>query len=134
MKPVPIFTGHIESGFFRLDNAGTFATFLRTLEGKRIELTIRRERLGRSLQQNRYYWGVVVSLIADHCGYEPEEMHEALKLKFLSDMVEDEHGLVRVGSTTKLSTEGFIDYINRIVRWAAQDLQCLIPDPKSIET
>jgi hypothetical protein len=84
----------------------------------------------RSDQQNRYYWGVVVDLLAVHTGYTPEEMHEALKIKFLSvrrDGLPD-----TVKSTTKLTKDEFCEYIDNIQKWAARDMGCVIPDPDSI--
>jgi hypothetical protein len=39
----------------------------------------------RSLKQNAYYWSVVVAMLADAAGYDdPEDMHDALRAKFLS--------------------------------------------------
>jgi hypothetical protein len=74
------------------------------LEGKRIELVIRKRRSQRSLQQNKYYFGVVVEILANYCGYTTDEMHSALKIKFLSDHQEDEKGLIKIGSTAALTT------------------------------
>ena len=95
------------------------------LEGKRIELIVRKETTVRSSQQNKFYWSVVVEILGNHFGYEPEEMHEALKFKFLQ-----QHGgtLPTVKSTTKLSTMEFADYIDKIMRWAASDYQIYIPN------
>ena len=134
MKPIPVFYGVVEpNAVISFDNPQLYARFISQLEGKRVEVRIKQERTIRSLQQNSYYWGVVVNLIADHCGYDPDECHEALKLKFLSPLTKDEYGLVRIGSTTKLSTEEFAEYLNRVVRWAAQYLQVFIPDPSQAE-
>jgi hypothetical protein len=69
-----------------------------------------------------------VAILAEYCGYEPEEMHEALKDKFLSVGLDD-HGLKIVRSTTKLSTTEMEEYLEKIKRWAAAELNCYIPDP-----
>lgn len=140
--PTPIFTGKINYystyqglpvGTFVPDSQQAYENYLSSLKDKRVEVIIRKERSERSLNQNSYYWGVVVQLIADHTGYEPEEAHEALKVKFLSDPKADKHGLLRIRSTTKLSTVEFNDYLNRVVRWAAQELGVYIPDPSHVE-
>jgi len=47
--------------------------------GKRIEINIEKSQKKRSSFQNRYYWGVIVAMLADHTGYTKEEMHEILK-------------------------------------------------------
>lgn len=82
----------------------------------------------RSLEENSYYWGVVVETLSRHTGYTPEEMHDALKTKFLPHMV-DEFGLSHTTSTKALNTKGFEKYLEDIRRWAASDLGCIIPLP-----
>lgn len=42
---------------------------LATLKGKPVIIAIKQERSTRSSQQNRYWWGVVVPLLAEHLGY-----------------------------------------------------------------
>ena len=128
---IPIFRGRIEKGRVILDYPEKYLVWLAKLEGKRIEVTVRERTTRRSDQQNRFYWGVVVELLADHCGYSKDEMHDALKLKFLGGNP-DEKGLVKMKSTTSLSTNDFVRYTNEVIRWAAT-LGCYIPDPSMIE-
>lgn len=80
----------------------------------------------RSLSQNAYYHGIVVKLIADHCGYEPEDCHQALRTRFLSEP--GELGLARVRSTTELDTREFTEYVERC-RQLAAEMGINIPDP-----
>jgi len=129
----PIFAGQIEKGKLVLENPQRYLVHLSKFEGKKVELVLRKRRSKRSDGQNRYYWAVVIEILADHCGYDPEEMHEALKLKFLSDRCVDENGLVKIRSTAALNTDEFIQYTNRVVRFAAQDLGVYIPDPNQFE-
>ena len=56
---------------------------VRFFDGKDVEVTIRKWQLKRSNQQNSYYWGVVVAMIAEAAGYTPEEAHDALRMQFL---------------------------------------------------
>lgn len=84
----------------------------------------------RSEQQNRYYWGVVVDLLALHTGYTPDEMHEALKMKFL--LVKRPKLPDTVMSTARLTKDQFCLYIEEIQRWAAQEMGCVIPDPDTV--
>lgn len=109
-----------------------FHRWVRGLEGKSVEVTVRKERKGRSPQANRYYWGVVVALLSEHTGYTPEEMHEALKEKFLGEE-RDSVGLVKIRSSAGLTVDEFIQYTNRIVMWAAQSLGVYIPDPGHVD-
>jgi hypothetical protein len=129
----PIFTGIIEKGTLTLDNPQRYLVQLASLNGKKIELILRKRRGQRSLQQNSYYWGVVIEILSKHFGYDPEEMHEALKFHFLKIRNDKSPDLVSVKSTTRLSTDEFNEYVNRVVRWAAQEYGVFIPDPRQVE-
>ena len=90
--------------------------------GNKIQVRIR----GRSLNENSYYWKIVVRTLSDHTGFEPEEMHELLKWKFLRVV---RGKLEACRSTTSLSTVDFEDYLSKIRMWASQELNCWIPEP-----
>ena len=113
------FHGVVKQGRIKFDSPEKYLVYLAGLEGKRIELSLQKERNNRTLSQNAYYWGVVIEILGQHFGYEPDEMHEALKFKFLK--THEDTGLITVRSTTKLSTIEFGDYLDRIIRWAAED-------------
>jgi hypothetical protein len=76
----------------------------------------------RSNPQNKYYFGVIVDMISEETGNEPEETHELLKLKFLKSMGKK--------NTTQLTTVEFNTYIEKIQRWASIELSLIIPDPQ----
>ena len=95
-------------------------------EGARIELVLRKESKKRSDPQNKYYWGVVIPTLGEHFGYTKDEMHDALKWLFLQKPESDPP---TVGSTAKMSTEEFNQYIEMIQVWAASDHSVVIPDP-----
>jgi hypothetical protein len=120
-----IFRGIIKQGKLKFDTPDKFMVYLSGLEGKRFELTLQKERHARTLSQNAYYWGVVVEILRNHFGYESDEMHEALKFKFLRKF--EDSDLVTVGSTAKLSTVEFCEYIDRIMEWAASEYRIVIP-------
>ena len=121
----PLFHGIVKQGKLKFDTPDKFMVYLSGLEGKRFELALEKERHARTLSQNAYYWGVVVEILRNHFGYEPEEMHEALKFKFLKRY--EDSDLVTVGSTAKLSTVEFCEYVDRIMEWAAKEYQVVIP-------
>ena len=106
-----------------------------TLEG-RVQLTVKKERKSRSDNQNRYYWGVVIPIVAEAQGYnqhseeDKEEVHEGLKIKFLSK--KGPKGMVTVRSTTALSTVDFMNYIDMIIQWAAES-GTKIPLPNEVD-
>ena len=82
----------------------------------------------RSSPQNRYYWGICVEILSEHIGFTPEETHEILKHKFLNP--KEAMGYSIYPNTTQLDTREFNQYIEKIQRWAAQELGCVIPDPQ----
>jgi hypothetical protein len=100
---------------------------LGALDGKPVEVTIQRERKKRSLSQNSYYHGVVVKMLADAAGYEPDEMHDALRWEFLR--VHGEERLPSVRSTTELSTVEFEDYLSKCRMLGAQVYGVYVPGP-----
>lgn len=102
------------------------------LEGKEIELTIRKKKSQRSINQNAAYWGLVIDILSEHLGYEREEVHDALRAKFLSH-IDEKTGLTVIRSTTSLSTVEFMDYYSKIQRWASEFLNCYIPSPNECD-
>lgn len=137
-QPAIIFHGAVRGGQLHIKRKAEFERTIRQMEGSEVELVLRKHRKGRSLSQNSYYWGVVVALLAEHCGYDPEEMHESLKFRFLrthEDPVETLHGrtmLPTVQSTTTLNTAEFSEYIEQARRLAAE-MGVVIPSPGEIE-
>lgn len=96
-----------------------------------VDITIRRHRKTRSDRQHRYYFGVVVAVLAEFTGYTSDEMHDALKWKFLR--VDPESLLPTVRSTTSLTTVEFEDFLELVRAWAAADLGVVIPLPNEAE-
>ena len=70
----------------------------------------------RSAQQKNYYWSIV-RILADELGYTEREMHQTIKNHF------------EIESTKTLSTKEFANFIERLVRWSAIELNIVISDP-----
>ena len=110
-------------------NRESFDTFLNTFkDGEFLEITIS-EIVSRTQIQNSYYWGQVIgspskegSLLSNEMfqGYTKQELHEALKEKF------------EVKSTMGMSQEDFTEYINKIIRWAAEFADMYIKEPEDL--
>jgi hypothetical protein len=128
--PVPSFGAVIDPGGSPLfDDAKRFSRYLERLRGKRVRITVRRERRGRSLSQNRRLWAIYTA-IAEWSGHEPEEIHEALKQMLLpSRSVELPNGrfLTAAPSTAILDAENFSHYMHRVELWALEQ-GCELPD------
>lgn len=83
----------------------------------RIEISTKKEK--RSAQQNKYYWGVYLPLIADEKGYMPheiEDLHALFKGKFLSNGIKKILGenVRSIKSSTELSKVEFCDFLVNI--------------------
>lgn len=114
-----------------------FWAALATHEDKDIEILIQRKRQKRSLNQNAYYWSVVVPMCRDlleSYGNEldDEETHSFLKehIGKLTASVVDAEGKRKaiVKSSAALTTAEFEAYILKITAWAAGE-SVLIPQP-----
>ena len=97
------------------------------------EINLKELRL-RTTPQNRYYYGVVVTLLSDHTGYSKNEIHEMLKNKFLTEVIAIKTPkkllLERTTrSSTELTTAEFEEYLSQITQWAAEELSVVIPEP-----
>jgi len=96
-----------------------------------LEMEVNRMRAIRSVEQNSYYWWVVVQMLSDYLGNSPQEMHDILKyLHNPKEITLPDGEIVREGeSTTKLDTKEAEAYFERIRIWAQQDLNFTIPLP-----
>jgi hypothetical protein len=128
---IQLFRGSVYAGKLRLDRREDFAALVASLDGKEIELTLRKFRKQRSGAQNRYLHGVVIPLLAEHCGYDAEEMKAALKMRFLRAHDGEKEGLPRTRSTSDLSTEEMTEFIDSVRRLAAE-MGCSIPSPGEV--
>ena len=130
--------GQVVDGQIQFDNAADFTRELGRLEGQRVKVSLSKFRKSRSDNENRYYWGVVVAMLASELGYTSEEMHEILKGLFLSSLESFERNGKRievriVESTADLSTVEFEQFLAKIRQWASLELGIYIPLPNEVE-
>jgi len=119
--------------FVRIHNIKTHKTFLLTFQlGDSVEVTVQKPKKDRTNKQNAYYWGVVLDYIADYTGFETYEVHEEMKRMFNPKPSKFNPEVTVGGTTTKLTTDEFNEYIEKIIRWAAMTLGVVIPDPNEI--
>ncbi len=117
MRGIPFYGRVLPGGLLVMENPTAYGAEIRALAGKHIEIYVQKRSQKRSHQANRFYWGYVLSEIADAAGYTKDEAHEALKHEFLR---EDGDGpLVRIKSTADLSTEEFSAYMERCMALGA---------------
>ncbi len=108
---------------------------LKSRKPKEYKVSIVENREKRSNPQLAYYFGVVLKIIGQETGYPTTDLHEALKLKFNPSTVvfraNGEEMLVP-GTTGKMDTKEFSEYIEQIRTWALTELDILIPDPNEV--
>lgn len=122
----------------KIRNLADFKKLFNDLKDGKYRLTIKDFRK-RSLQQNAYYWGVVVPMVKEGLrneGFdevtEDEEAHEIIKHLHLKKMVVSKNTgdcIELGGSTAKLSITEFNELIERVCKWAAEYLNIVIPSP-----
>ena len=140
-QPIPIFEGDIVDGKLKLfpHVRESISRWCQTFKsGSHVDITIRKHKEKRTNEQNRYYFGVVIPILADQFGYDnPEDIHADLKRLFNPIESKIMPGETIGGTTTKLSTVEFMaaddSYVERISRWAATEHGVFIPPPEKIE-
>jgi len=113
--------------------------------------TISKPKSSRTNQMNRYYWGVMIKMIAEETGYDDDQVHQLMKYKFGVVGEEPPSHRIRINpmeykddpvfdgntnipkSTAKYTVEEMQDYWQRITQWAAEFLGLQIPEPNEVE-
>lgn len=103
----------------RPEDKEAFAAFLKQHPGLTLEVSLKPIRAAVSPAMRRYYRGVVVKTLSEHTGYELDEMHRLLVRQFLG-----------VDSTTELAPDEFAQFVNRCIRFAADEFGLYVPPPK----
>lgn len=120
-KPKNYLFGRVDAlGRLVMDEPGAFARALAKFRGREVQVLIEPKKKRRSDRQNAYYWGVVIEILSDHTGYSPEEMHEALRNKFLG-FYDKKTGLRVVSSSAEQDTVEFEKYLTQIRAWASEN-------------
>ena len=112
-------------------------SYLKELENDYI-VSVKKQRNTRSNMQNSYYWKCIVQGLAEELGYFPNEMHDALRAKFLSEyeMIsfnDNQIAINKIGSTTALNTKQFEQYTEQVRVWALTDLGIRLMLPNEYE-
>jgi len=131
-------SAHIDKlGNLKMSNKETFIKFATSLNCKEFTISIEKRRSKRSNEQNKYYWGVVVSLMMQgliDIGYvmDEETTHDFIKTEFnYKILVNEETGETKKIpiSTSNLTKTEFSEMIEKIKIFASEWLGVYIPDP-----
>lgn len=132
------YTGEIKEWKLKITNRKGFDEDMISLEGKRVWITIEKQKSKRSDNQNRYWWGVVIPIVKQglkDAGFNDyktsQSVHELLKYRFLKEDSVSENGetLERIKSSTELGKLEFMDLIAEVQQFSAEFLNTIIPDP-----
>ena len=138
------FFSTVKDGKLQKNTTQNILQELAHLEGKRVVITIEKQKSSRSLEQNKLYW-VYVSILAKELGHNKDEMHELVKYKFLKlkrfiSLVNGKSVILalepyeKIGSTTTLTKSEFIDFIENLITWAKDFLNITLPSPNEQQT
>jgi hypothetical protein len=99
-----------------------------------LEIIICNHKPSRTAPQRKYYFGVIVSLLADHTGFTRDEMNEELKFKFnkKSKQRPDGSWLVYGGSIENEKVSECERIFEEIRLWAFEYMNLVIPLPERI--
>lgn len=112
---IPKFKGRVENKKLKLDNERRWLDHVASLDGKEVEVLIRKVKKSRTLDQNKLYW-FYLEIVSEYTGSLSEDLHEYFKRKFLPPQKITVMGktIVIPRSTTRLSTHEFSEYLDKI--------------------
>ena len=115
----------------------TLINYLKEL-GNDYLVDVKKQRNTRSNMQNNYYWSCIVQVLSNELGYFPDEIHDVLRAKFLSEyemisINDNQIALNKIGSTTALNTKAFEVYTEQIRVWAMTELGIRLMLPNEYE-
>lgn len=127
---------HINDG--KITNRQSLVEAFKGLHNGPYLITIKNIRK-RTLPQNDYYWGCVVPMVREglkDAGYDDiesnEDAHEVVKHLFLKKEIGSRvtgEVIELPGSTARLTTIEFGEYLEKVWKWSAEFLNVHIPGP-----
>lgn len=126
---IPIFDGNITNGKLTIIKKDKFLEYLKTLKSD-VEIIVRKRRKHRSLSQNDYYWGCVIPIFCDYCGYNKISMHESLLAEYSRSLSDNVIPLVIESSA--MSTFEFEEYMSWC-RIFGSEIGINIPMPREVD-
>lgn len=119
-----------EDGRLELDDRESFSKAMRSFKRGRVSVRVEIDRQRRSNRANRYYRGVVLHLISEHTGDDPNDLHEHFKRMFTEPVIRTVLGKeIEIYTTREDDSQEFYDFVERVRRFALMDLGVDTPDP-----
>jgi len=117
-----------------IEDQESFEAQCHKYEGKQGYVSLKLYRKQKSNPQQRYYRGVFVKMLADHLGYDYDDMHSAISMEHL--LVVPEDGSPPYVMSTQLAdwtTDRWERYMAHLRRWALDKFGVVIPEPNEID-
>ena len=121
----------IANGGIIPENMRNYINAMKIYDGQKVVIMIAKPTKDRTLPQNKYLWSVPYKMISDETGNDVDSVHHYMAGMFLAHKTAGPIPAVR--STTTLTTVEFSEYIEVIIRWAAEFLNLYIPLPNEDE-
>lgn len=104
-------------------------------EDKKVSLTVAEVKKQRSINQNNYYWGVIIPIASDEMGVTPMEAHHILGDEFLryEKALSDGRKRTMVRSTSDLNTAEAEDYYTQCRQFMSKEFNCYVPVPNEVD-
>lgn len=136
MKPNPIFTANINlQGRIIFDEPERFQCYVRARAGRKVEVLVRPIKNRRSLQQNAYWHGVPVTIMAEYMGEDHMATHYSLLHECFgyhwNEKLKKE--VPNKGSSSVLTVEEFNHLIEWCPRWAFENFGVHVPLPNECD-
>lgn len=118
--------GVIDKGAVKLLDRRSLAAWAKTVgDGTPLTVEIKEKKDQRSIRANRAYWGLLVTPLAEHLGYdrdEIEDLHEGLLMLYSGTHVDKvSQKEVPNKRSRKMNTSEFHDFMEWTVRYAAKE-------------
>lgn len=136
------FFSNVSGGKIQANTSQQIKDLLPYYEGKRVEITIQRLKSKRSDQQNRYLHALFTifknELNALGNEFSMQQVKDLCKLKFAKvEMINTQTGEVmgeRIKGTSEMNKTELNEFIENIIRWAAEYFSITLPYPNETTT
>lgn len=133
---IPKWAGEVVNGKMFIIDRENFDKYVAiNYNSKKVTVTVAEQKKSRSINQNNYYYGVIIPIAADEMGYHPQEAHQELGKLFLTYEKTDSNGKVSkfVRSTTDLTTVEAEEYYRQCREHISAEYSAYIPLPNEVE-
>jgi hypothetical protein len=126
--------GRIQHGHLKIEGRQVFEQTMARFDDGPVTLRITAGKRSRTSNQNKFFHGVIVKLIAEHTGYSLSEAKDAILLTLIPQEITDikTGEIVRVpGHSSRLTVKEFNELIERALQLGAE-LGVYIPTPDEV--